>query len=266
MKKYLLIFNVQTAVIIILSLLSCYLTVYFQFKIYADFLLLGILIVFPLTFTMRAAFRRRERSLQYLSLLKATLQSVFYSFQNSTLEEYKKTEFGNIANNLSATLIQYLSGASQEVAAVERARQAMITFILQNKKAIKKTSDRIILFVFRINESIEFLLSVRRHNTPWGPRTIILLAIYLFAIFYPPSALFSGGTELQMWNLVFMTGFKVLFLISFYNVQVLMEDPFNQNSPDGIRLNDFQFSRETISPARMPSMVSPPQLNKMGKL
>jgi len=78
--------------------------------------------------------------------------------------------------------------------------------------------------------------------------------------------LFSGGTELQMWNLVFMTGFKVLFLISFYNVQVLMEDPFNQNSPDGIRLNDFQFSRETISPARMPSMVSPPQLNKMGKL
>ena len=263
MKKYLLIFNFQTLLITVLSLLSCYVTVYFQFKIFSDFLLIGLLILFPLTFTMREAFRRRERSLQYLSLLKASLQSVYYSFQNSSLEESKKTEFGNLANNLSVSLMQYLSGASTEVAAVERARQALITFILQNKKAIKKISDKILLFVFRTNESLEFLLAVRRHNTPWGPRTIILLAIYLFAIFYPPSALFQGGAGLKMWNLFFMTVFKVLILISFYNVQVLMEDPFDPKSPDGIRLNDFQFSRETISAARLPSMVLPPQINKM---
>jgi len=38
-----------------------------------------------------------------------------------------------------------------------------------------------------------------------------------------------------------MTSLKSLFLISFYNIQKMLEDPFNQNSPDGIRLNDFQF-------------------------
>ena len=129
-KKYLSIFNFQTLLITIVSLVSCYLTVYFQFKIYADFLLVAILIVFPLTFTMREAFRRRERSLQYLSLLKASLQSVYYSFRNSDLEENKKTEFGTVANNLTVTLMQFLSGASQEAASVERARQTMITYIL----------------------------------------------------------------------------------------------------------------------------------------
>ena len=262
-KSYLSIFNLQTVLITVVSLLSCFLTVFFQFKIYADFLLIAILIVFPLTFTMREAFRRRERSLQYLSLLKASLQSVFYSFQNSSLEANKKNEFGTIANNLSSTLMEYLSGASREVDAVERSRQAMIFFILQNKKAIKKTSDKIVLFVFRINESVEFLLAVRRHHTPWGPRTIILFAIYMFAIFYPASALYSGGAELQVWNLLLMTLFKVIILISFYNVQVLMEDPFDQNSPDGIRLNDFQFNRETIFPARLPSMASQPPISKM---
>lgn len=262
-KKYLSIFNFQTLLITVLSLLSCYLTVYFQFKIYADFLLVAILIVFPLTFTMREAFRRRERSLQYLSLLKASLQSVYYSFRNSNLEEDKKNEFGTIASNLTVTLMQYLSGASQEAPSVERARQTMITYILQNKKAIRKTSDKIILFVFRINESVEFLLAVRRHHTPWGPRTIILIAIYLFAIFYPASTLYAGGPALQVWNLFLMTLFKALILISFYNVQVLMEDPFDQNSPDGIRLNDFQFNRETISPARLPPMVSQPTMQKI---
>ena len=37
---------------------------------------------------------------------------------------------------------------------------------------------------------------------------------------------------------------KILILISLYNIQVLMEDPFNVNTPDGIRLDDFRLSSE----------------------
>ena len=38
-----------------------------------------------------------------------------------------------------------------------------------------------------------------------------------------------------------MTVSKALVLIFLYNIQNLLEDPFNQNSPDGIRLDDFKF-------------------------
>jgi hypothetical protein len=38
-----------------------------------------------------------------------------------------------------------------------------------------------------------------------------------------------------------MTAGKGLVLISLYNVQTFLEDPFNQNGPDDIRLDDFRF-------------------------
>jgi hypothetical protein len=38
-----------------------------------------------------------------------------------------------------------------------------------------------------------------------------------------------------------MTGSKGLILISFFNVQHLLENPFDQTGPDDIRLDDFKF-------------------------
>jgi hypothetical protein len=49
------------------------------------------------------------------------------------------------------------------------------------------------------------------------------------------------GFTVPYWYVLTMTGTKGLLLISFYNIQSMIEDPFNQNSPDGIRLNDFRF-------------------------
>jgi hypothetical protein len=131
---------------------------------------------------------------------------------------------------------------------VERAPHAILTFLEQNKKETKKNSVKILLFVFRINESVEYLLAVRRHRTPWGPRAVVMFAIYTFAIFYPASVLYETGFEFHEWNLYLMTGLKLLILISLYNVQALMEDPFNQASPDGIRLDDFRFKRDSLAP------------------
>ena len=73
---------------------------------------------------------------------------------------------------------------------------------------------------------------------------IVLFSIYAFAIFYPASVMFSASTDINVWNLFIMAGLKILILISLYNIQGLMEDPFNVNTPDGIRLDDFRLSNE----------------------
>jgi hypothetical protein len=96
MKKYLSIFNIQTLLVIILSLLSSYVCLQWKLTIFLDFLIVGIVIAFPLTFSFSVAFRRRERALQYLSLFKASLQSVVYAFGNSKLDEDKKTKIKNL--------------------------------------------------------------------------------------------------------------------------------------------------------------------------
>ena len=81
MKRYLSIFNFHTAIVVAISVMSSAVCVYFKLSLYIDFLILGLMVVFPLTFSLTAAFKRRERALQYISLFKASLQSAYYVFR-----------------------------------------------------------------------------------------------------------------------------------------------------------------------------------------
>jgi len=188
------------------------------------------------------AFRRRERALQYLSLFKASLQSVFYSLEAGKLDKEKKKEFRSIAENISATLLKYLTGRSIDSTPVQEASHSIFNFMEANKDDIKRTfSVKIYLFLFRMNESIEFLLATHRHRTPWGPRAIVLFAIYIFVIFYPAALLHDASVGSAFWYVAAMTASKGLILISFFNVQNLLENPFDQSGPDDIRIDDFKF-------------------------
>lgn len=241
MKRYLSIFNFQTVVILGLSLLSSYVSLMYQLSIYVDFLILNFIMIFPLTFSLSMAFRRRERALQYLSLFKASLQSVFYSLEASKLDKEKKKEFRSIVENISATLLKYLKGKSIDSTQVQEAAHSIFNFMQANKESIKRTfSVKIYLFFFRMNESIEFLLATHRHRTPWGPRAIVLFAIYIFVIFYP-AALLHDAAGSTFWYMATMTASKGFILISFFNVQHLLENPFDQTGPDDIRMDDFKF-------------------------
>ena len=75
---------------------------------YADFLIFGLLIAFPITLTTKEAFRRRERAIQYLSLFKASLQSVYYIIINSKLEQGEKNLLKTWLHGVTDTLIGYL--------------------------------------------------------------------------------------------------------------------------------------------------------------
>jgi hypothetical protein len=243
-KKYLSIFNLNTALVLALSMLSCYISLHFHLSLYIDFLILGIVVVFPLTFSLRMAFRRRENALQYLSLFKASLQSLVYAFETSELKDEKKNELRFIVKNISDELIEYLTGNKTDASMVQHAFHSIYLFTERNKSKIGQTfSLKIFLFITRVNESIEFLLATRRHNIPWGPKAIVLFAIYIFAIFYPIGLLNKIGFDESFWYVFAMTGVKVFLLISFYNIQYMLEDPFNQNSPDGIRINDFRINQ-----------------------
>jgi glucose/arabinose dehydrogenase len=55
--------NIRTVVILILSQLSCFFAVHYNFKIHFDFVLFGLAIAFPVGTSIQTAFKRRERAL-----------------------------------------------------------------------------------------------------------------------------------------------------------------------------------------------------------
>jgi hypothetical protein len=101
LKKYRFLFSVHTLFIACISLISSFLSIQFEFALFADFLVVGIILAFPISFSMREAFRRRERAIAYLSLFKGSLQSVFYCFENSKMDQEKKMQIKNILANIS---------------------------------------------------------------------------------------------------------------------------------------------------------------------
>ncbi|PWT70696.1 MAG: hypothetical protein C5B59_20040 [Bacteroidetes bacterium] len=239
MKKYFSIINIHTLLVICVSLISSFISKYFHLFLNIDFIIVEIVIAFPLAFSLRVAFRRREVALRYLSLFKASLQSVVYAICDSKLDELKKSEFRKIATFLSEELVQYLARNQNDESRVQDASHLIYTFVRANRDVLKsRISFKIFLFVFRINESVEFLLATRRHGIPWGPKLVVLMAIYIFVIFYPAAFLNDGDASFSF--LLITTAFRGFFLISFYNMLSLLEDPFNQKSPDGIRVFDFR--------------------------
>jgi hypothetical protein len=242
LKKYQFLFNGQTLIVACLSFASSWISLRFQFTVFADFLVVGVFIVFPISFTMRAAYRRREHAIQYLSLFKASLLSVFYCFENSKLARNKKSQIKNVLANTSHRLIEYLSGKSEDVSAIRQSSVGFFLFIQENGDELKgRFSVKVMQFYYHVNESLEFLIATKRHQSPWAIRPIILCSIYIFLLIYPASLLNRTGIQVSVGYVFVMTLSKALILICLYNIQGLLEDPFNQNSVDGIKLDDFQF-------------------------
>lgn len=248
MKKYSFIFSVHTPVIIVLSLISSWVSLHFHFEFFVDFLIVSVIIAFPISFTIREAFRRREKALEYISLFKASLQSLFYCFESSDLDESKKMEIRNILASTSSGLISYLSGKGENFSSVRDISDRIHVFIRENEDNLKKGfSLKILLFMFRVNESLTFLIATKRHHTPWAIRVIILLGVYLFVIFYPASLLSRTGFQVALWYVFVMTCFKGLIFICLYNVQNYLVDPFDQQGADGVKVEDFEFTGMTRS-------------------
>ncbi len=253
MKKYLPVFNRQTLIVVFLSTASACLSWYFQFRLYIDFLILGLIIAFPLTLTMKLAFKRRERALQSLSSLKASIMSLFYSFENRNITADKKRELEVILITLSDNLTAYLSVPKSDFITVRRSSEAIVKFVRTNNEELQASfSSKVLFFLQRVNKELELLSAIKNHHTPSGIRGLILIAIYFFAIFYPASLLNKTGFDVQLWYVIAMGLFKSFILISLYNTQELLEYFFERETADAIRLDDFSFAGWIDRPVETP--------------
>lgn len=156
------------------------------------------------------------------------------------MEQRDKEYFKKLVAEVTDTLISYLKAENPgDVSPVHLASDRIASFVRRNKKALKGSlGDKILFFLGRTNDSIEFLLATKRHNTPKGLNLVVKIATFLFVIFYPATMLHKTPDETLI-SLFLSSVIKSVFLISLINVQEMLEDPFNQQGTDNIRMGDF---------------------------
>ncbi|MEE9170138.1 MAG: hypothetical protein V3U73_10250, partial [bacterium] len=81
-KNFLKLLDWQTAIVILLSVVATYLCIRFDIVIELPTGLIGIAIVFPIVFSINAAYRRREEALRAFASLKAHAVALFYAHRD----------------------------------------------------------------------------------------------------------------------------------------------------------------------------------------
>ena len=244
MKKYLQIINIRTFQVLLICLAISFLVIQYKVKYNYDLTVLSIAIIFPLVFTIRAAFRRREKALEHLSRFKASMLIVHYCFQRSKkLTEEKKWVIRNMLVQISDSLVTKLSRHSNEQTELRANLAAAFQFIQDHKEEIS-TSEAMKIFRFMkdVHTTIENLIAIDTHRTPISLRAYCQVFIYFFPVIYTPALLHRlehNSPDWVVYTLSMITGF---ILISLFNVQDEMEHPFDQQGLDDIRLSEFKFT------------------------
>jgi hypothetical protein len=244
MKKYLQIINIRTFQVLLICLVVSFLVFNYQIKYNYDLTVISIAIIFPLVFTIRAAFRRREKALEHLSRFKASLLIVHYCFQRSKkLDDAKKEVIKNTLSQISEALVTKLSKHTNDQSELRGHLDAAFQFIQEHKEEIS-TSEAMKIFRFMkdVHTTVENLVAIDTHRTPISLRAYCQVFIYFFPLIYTPALLHRLEHNSPDWVVYTLSSITGFILISLFNVQDEMEHPFDQKGLDDIKLAEFKFN------------------------
>ena len=210
-----------------------------------DLTLLSIAIIFPLVFSIRGSFRRREKALEHLSEFKSTLHTVrnFLLSKPELVSLYEK-DVDAILHDINTTVLHHLSSHESNLTEVDSSMNQVYTFVVDKNETInRQIRDKVFRFMKDMHECVENLNAIHIHRTPISLKAYCLIFIYIFPFIYAPEIIKNVGAFQPQWmvySIVFITQF---ILISLYNIQNQLEYPFDNVGIDDIDLENFKLDR-----------------------
>lgn len=249
MKKYSQIINIRTFQVLLICLLTSFFMLRYDIRYDFDLSIIGIAIVFPLVFSIRAAFRRREKAMEYLSRFKASLLIVLYCFLRAKkLDQAKKEMMRNEILRVSDDLIKHLTSQGTTAAELREKLQRIFQFVQDNNEEISSSEAfKIFRFLKDVHTSLENVVAVKGHRTPISLRAYCQIFIYAFPVIYTPSLLDRLDGHAPMWVVYTVSAVLGFILISLFNVQDQIEHPFDQHGLDDIRVDEFRLDFPTLA-------------------
>ncbi|RKS55763.1 hypothetical protein BC962_0733 [Gillisia mitskevichiae] len=210
-----------------------------------DLTLLSIAIIFPLVFTIRSSFKRREKALEHLSKFLSSLKTVkYYILSNDKVVEDRKIEVENLLFEINIKTIEHLSKRNDDIKGLDEIVHQVYSFVSDKENLIPyKLRDRVFRFMKDTHESIENLHAIHIHRTPISLMAYCEVFIYIFPLIYAPTIIYNLGLNDADWIAYFIVLLTQFVLISLYNIQNQLEYPFDSIGVDDIDLNNFKLKR-----------------------
>ena len=246
MSRYLSIINYRTLITLILSLVVPLAAYHFRVVYNIDLTLMSIAIIFPLVFTIRGAFRRREKALEHLSLFRAGLKTIENLIHFSQkISDPDKLQAQEKIHALDHSLYHHLTTKDESPVEFDKAYNEFLDFIKAKSETISGgTREKIFRFLKDVLDSADNLIGIHSHRTPISLKAYCLIFIYIFPVIYTPTIINKIGIDNPSWLTFFIVILSEFILISLYNIQDQMEYPFDDEGLDDIKLKLFSVKRK----------------------
>ena len=259
-KKYTDVINHRTFIAIGIAIIATLISYKFSLIFNLDLTVISVAVVFPLVFTLGSAFQRRERALEHLGRAKGALSAIKYCFSyNKKIDEPEKLRIYEEIRLVKLELITYLHSEDDDKTKLNASISRIQEFILKHGDNLGRSlSLRVYRLMRDVIMGVENTISIKSHGTPLSIRAFCLLFIYIFPFFYAPTLiknieyqdlLFQGEVN-QPVNTILHGRFDVIVyvinalvsfvLISLFNVQEQIENPYDQDGSDDIKLTNFE--------------------------
>ena len=210
-----------------------------------DLTLISIAIIFPLVFTIRGSFRRREKALEHLSEFRSTLKTFSYFMRsNEKLTEEDQEDASKMMINLSNTLMTHLKSNEMDTTDIDTCMLGFYEYVNSKEgKISSKSKERLFRIMKDLHETIENVHAINIHRTPISLKAYCLIFIYIFPLIYAPTIIHKVGPDKGSWITYFIVLMSQFILISLYNIQNQLEYPFDDDGMDDIKLDNFRIDR-----------------------
>lgn len=244
MSRYLIILNRRTLIAILISTLIPFACYKLGVNYNIDLTLISIAIIFPLVFTIRGAFRRREKALEHLSLFRASLKTVENIISSSKLELEEINDGIELIHKSNKGLFEFLVNSKESAKIHDENMQELFEFLKSKRSVLGGTLQKAIRFLKDTIDSADNLIGIHNHRTPISLKAYCLIFIYIFPLIYTPTIINKIGVENPVWLTYFIVVLSEFILISLYNIQDQMEYPFDKEGLDDIDLDLFKLTRK----------------------
>ncbi len=251
MRKIFLIVNLRAAIVTLLSIVSTWFCI--RYSITADYplTLIATAIVFPIVFSINGAYKRRELALAKYAALKAQGKAIYFAARDwveepppQTLESAKVL----LEELFTSSRTMFSSSASESRTNEERVYRAfseLSRFIktdLRGNGLASGEVSRCNAYLCKMFIAFEDAKHIHQYRTPRTLRMFSSVFVSVLPVLYGPyfahEALDYSGGVIYVMPVLF-----TLVLVSLYNIQSHLENPFDGVGEDDISINVELFVR-----------------------
>lgn len=251
MNKFLLLFNLKSLVVTVLSIISTYACIRFELRADFPLTLIATAVIFPIVFSINGAYKRRETALANYGIVKAHAQSLYYAARDWMAEPPAQTvarakalqhQMLEATRNMLSDDVCRMRHNEQMVYAAFSDISKFIRDELRANGMVANEVSRCNQYLSKMMVAFENTKHIYQYRTPRTLRAFSGVFIFLVPILYGPYfAAQAAGYSAQI--IYVMPMLFSLVLVSLYNIQNHLENPFDGIGEDDIRISVEEFSQ-----------------------